>query len=205
MFHRKKPEQEETKLNMTSGDDLEIPAKAGLKSVIAPVKPAAVPPRFPGELMRGSQDAPRPQAVPPGFGVSAPLSAPVPAPAPELECRKLIVGREITLSGEIKSCDRLVVEGSVEANLTNCREIDIAETGLFKGAASIDSAEIRGRFDGNLDVRKRLLIRSTGQVTGTVRYGQLEIELGGRIGGDVQPQSDSAMVAAAAAEETNVS
>ena len=102
--------------------------------------------------------------------------------------RKLIVGREISLSGEITSCDRLVVEGSVEANLANCRDIDIAESGLFKGSASIDDAEIRGRFEGTLTVRKRLLIRATGKVTGTVRYGQIEIECGGQISGDIQAQ-----------------
>ena len=31
----------------------------------------------------------------------------------------------------------------------------------------------------------RLLIRSTGQVKGTVRYGELEIERGGRLSGTI--------------------
>jgi cytoskeletal protein CcmA (bactofilin family) len=107
---------------------------------------------------------------------------------PETEIRKLIVGREISLSGEINACDKLVVEGSVEANLANCREVDIAESGLFKGSASIDDAEIRGRFEGVLTVRGRLLIRSTGKIVGTIRYGQIEIECGGQISGDIQAQ-----------------
>ena len=102
--------------------------------------------------------------------------------------RKLIVGREITLSGEINSCDKLFVEGSVEANLTNCRDVDIAESGLFKGSASIEEAEVRGRFEGNLVVRKRLLIKASGRVSGTIRYGQIEIECGGQISGDIQAQ-----------------
>jgi cytoskeletal protein CcmA (bactofilin family) len=37
-------------------------------------------------------------------------------------------------------------------------------------------------------VRRRLLIRATGRVAGTVRYGQIEIERGGQISGDVQAQ-----------------
>src|SRR5260370_24452430 len=102
----------------------------------------------------------------------------------EAETRKLIVGREISLSGEITACDRLVVEGSVEANLANCREIDIAESGLFKGSASIDDAEIRGRFEGTLIARKRLHIRATGRVSGTVSYAQVEIEAGGQLAGE---------------------
>src|SRR5205814_8161897 len=121
----------------------------------------------------------------PGAAASMPLPAQRPR---EGESRKLIVGREITLSGEIKSCDQLIVEGSVEANLQNSREMDIAESGLFKGSASIEEAEVRGRFEGNLTVRKRLLIRATGRVSGTIRYGQIEIECGGQNSGDIQAQ-----------------
>ena len=102
------------------------------------------------------------------------------------DLRKLIVGREITLSGEINSCDKLVIEGSVEANLQNCTEVELAESGLFKGSATIDEIDVRGRFEGTLTVRKRLVIRATGRVSGTIRYGQIEIECGGRISGDVQ-------------------
>jgi hypothetical protein len=48
----------------------------------------------------------------------------------------------------------------------NCRAIEIAESGLFKGSTSIDEAEIRGRFEGDLIVRNRLLIKATGRVSG---------------------------------------
>jgi hypothetical protein len=47
----------------------------------------------------------------------------------------MIVGREIVLSGDIRSCNKLVVEGSVEAILDECRDMEIAESGLFKGNA----------------------------------------------------------------------
>jgi cytoskeletal protein CcmA (bactofilin family) len=112
----------------------------------------------------------------------------LPTPRRETEQRRLIVGREISLTGEITSCERLIVEGSVEANLSNCREVEIAESGLLKGTAAIEEAEIRGRFEGSLTVRKRLFIKGTGRVTGTIRYGQLEVELGGQVSGDVQVQ-----------------
>ena len=100
--------------------------------------------------------------------------------------KKLIVGREIQLSGQITSCDKLVVEGRVDANLSDSRAIDIAESGFFKGKAEIDSAEIAGRFEGTLTVRQRMFIRATGKVVGTIRYGMIEIEPGGEISGDIQ-------------------
>ena len=63
--------------------------------------------------------------------------------------------------------------------------MQIAEQGAFKGSAKIDVAEIRGEFNGNLTVLQKLVIYSTGKVTGTIRYGKLEIEEGGQLTGEI--------------------
>jgi len=62
----------------------------------------------------------------------------------------------------------------------------IAETGLFDGNAAIDEADVHGRFEGDLMVRRRLLIRANGEVSGTISYGEIEIEAGGKISGVIQ-------------------
>jgi len=112
--------------------------------------------------------------------------------APAAESKKLIVGREIRLNGHISACERLIVEGTVEAALTDCRTIEVADAGTFKGSAQVESAEISGRFEGTLTVRERLLIHSSGRVTGTVHYGRIEIEQGGEINGDVKSLGSAA-------------
>jgi cytoskeletal protein CcmA (bactofilin family) len=192
MFGRKRTETEENKM-ADEADDLGIPMKPARPPAAVPTPPAAakapapVPPRVP-EPLRAAEPSRSPEPA----RQSAP---PVPAPRRnETEVRKLIVGREISLSGEINSCDQLVVEGSVEANLQNCREVDIAESGLFKGSASIDAAEVHGRFEGTLTVRTRLFIRATGRVSGTIRYGQLEVEAGGQLSGDIQAQPEGELI-----------
>jgi cytoskeletal protein CcmA (bactofilin family) len=112
----------------------------------------------------------------------------------EAEPGAMVVGRGISLSGDIRSCNRLVVEGSVEAHLHDCREVEIAENGLFKGDASIEQAEVRGRFEGELVVRKRLLICATGRVSDTITYGEIEIERGGKVAGTIQAHYDDGAV-----------
>ncbi len=97
-----------------ASDDLGIPMKAARPPVPgpgAPVKPPTMPPRAP-DLQRAGDAirAPEPPRRP---------GDPVAPPRREAEVRKLTVGREITLSGEITSCDKLIIEGSVEANLNN--------------------------------------------------------------------------------------
>ena len=104
---------------------------------------------------------------------------------------KLIVGPNIKLKGvEITDCDTIVVEGMVEATIYS-RVIQISEQGAFKGAAEIDIAEIHGAFDGELTVAQKLVIFSTGKVSGKIRYGKLVIEEGGQLSGDVQMDNAS--------------
>jgi cytoskeletal protein CcmA (bactofilin family) len=100
--------------------------------------------------------------------------------------RKLIVGDGLSLSGEITSCDILVVAGKVEAKLTDGKLLEINESGQFRGSVEIENADIAGRYDGQLVVHGRLTVRSTGRISGMVKYGELEINAGGQIIGELQ-------------------
>lgn len=111
---------------------------------------------------------------------------------------KLTVGLNIKLKGvEITDCDTLFVEGLVEATM-DARLMEIAEPGAFKGSAEVDLAEIRGEFEGDLTVREKLVIYSTGRVTGKIRYGKVVIEEGGQLSGDIQFGAKSSAKSASA-------
>jgi cytoskeletal protein CcmA (bactofilin family) len=155
------------------------------------------------DLQRSEPRAP--VNVTPGLGSSTPTRSPAAAEPAKPDLRfaevaktqpaqartdetpgsRLIVGPDIKLRGvEITDCDTLVVEGRVEASMDS-RVIQIAENGVFSGTVSIDVAEIRGRFEGELTARKQLVIFSTGRVSGRIRYGKIRIEEGGELTGDV--------------------
>lgn len=104
--------------------------------------------------------------------------------------RVLTVGHDIHMKGEISTCDRLVIEGSVDATLKDVHTVELAHTGSFKGTAEIEDAEISGEFEGDLTVRGRLIIYSTGKVSGNLSYGEIEIERGGQISGNVQTSGE---------------
>jgi cytoskeletal protein CcmA (bactofilin family) len=135
-------------------------------------------------------DLPRRQIEIPTSPAATPLSAVGTHDRPKIEAteagKRLTVGPGISLSGEITACDRLVVQGSVQVTLNETRAIEITESGRFtNGKAEVEEAEISGLYEGELTVRNRLLIRSTGQVKGDVRYGEIEIERGGKLTGSV--------------------
>ena len=139
-------------------------------------------------------------STPPGFAGGSPMArpgvaaaaSPAVAPTPEAPARdttrerKLIVGRDIVMSGEIAACDQLIVEGRVEAKVENAHRLEIADTGEAKGTITVQEADIAGHFEGDLTVKSRLTIRANGRVEGKVNYGDLAVEAGGRITGQIE-------------------
>ncbi len=97
--------------------------------------------------------------------------------------RLMLVGPQIRLNGEIKSCERLVVEGVVEGQVSATERLEIPRGGYFHGTAKVESCLVDGIFEGELEVRGVLTLKANGQVKGTVRYGEIEIERGGVIAG----------------------
>jgi cytoskeletal protein CcmA (bactofilin family) len=105
--------------------------------------------------------------------------------------RILTVGNDILLKGEIATCDRVVIEGRVEAKLNDVHTVEIAGSGSFKGTAEVEDAEVSGLFEGDLAVRNRLVIYATGEVRGNVTYGEIEIARGGKLTGQIKTVSSS--------------
>ena len=103
------------------------------------------------------------------------------------DMRRLVVARDITLSGDISSCSYLVIEGVVQADTFSARRMDILEAGLFCGTAKVHDCVIAGRFEGKLSVLGRLTVKPTGQICGEIEYGVLEAEAGAKIEGQLTP------------------
>lgn len=106
--------------------------------------------------------------------------------------KRLIVGQGIKLKGEISACDRLIVEGHVEVTLNDTRTVEIKPSGRFIGSCEVEQAEISGTYEGDLTVRGRLTVHASGMVTGNIHYGEIELERGGRIAGELKVREGGA-------------
>lgn len=126
-----------------------------------------------------------------------PPATPQPAPHPVHEAprsaeksedrkeAKLVVGPDIKMKGvEVNDCDTLQVEGRIEATL-DARVLQIAEKGVFSGTVAVDNAEIHGRLEGELTVRKQLVVHATGRVSGKIRYARIKVEEGAELSGEI--------------------
>lgn len=117
--------------------------------------------------------------------------------------RVLTVGADILLKGEIATCDRLVIEGKVDAVLNDVGTVELAESGSFKGTAHVENAEISGLFEGELVVKSRLVIYASGRVRGKITYGEIEVERGGEITGEIKTISSSTSASSARSTRTS--
>lgn len=159
--------------------------RAPMSSAAAsPFRPAAAPVAAPAVVARPAAPVVSAPSVPHTPAVAG-VTPPANISSKTGGKRILTVGNDILLKGEIATCDRLVIEGEVDAKLNDVHTVEIAETGSFRGKAEIEDAEISGVFEGDLVVRNRLTIYSTGKVRGNITFGEIEIERGGELTGTI--------------------
>jgi cytoskeletal protein CcmA (bactofilin family) len=115
-----------------------------------------------------------------------PSPASVKASEADTEGKRLTVGRQVKLTGEIGGCEKLMVEGVVEAVLHEIKVLEIGTSGTFKGTAEVESATVAGSFEGTLRVSGHLDIGAGATVKGTVSYGTITIASGGKLLGTVE-------------------
>ena len=173
----------------TSSSAASMASSAGTSPATAPASAATFRPAAPAAAMAARM--PTPVAA---SSVSQPLTSSAPAAqplssmasAPKSSKRVLTVGPDIQMKGEITTCDRVVIEGAVDATLRDVHTVELAQSGSLKGTAEVEDAEISGSFEGDLTVSGRLIIYSTGVIRGNVTYGEIEIERGGQISGNIR-------------------
>jgi len=100
--------------------------------------------------------------------------------------RRLLVGKQVVLSGEIGGCERLVVEGKVDVTLKDVKTLEVGAQGVFKGTAEVEAAMIAGTFEGTLRVSGHLDVGPGAVVKGTVSYGTIAVASGGKLLGTIE-------------------
>ncbi|MBM08929.1 MAG: hypothetical protein CMF69_05030 [Magnetovibrio sp.] len=191
MFGQKTPAKTPAK-NIDSTDSRKLKDEKHKLAAPDAAKPLAKTPRHrsPAATKSFATKTPGPSRSLPEF--SLPASRHMDRPrGSESDPTSLLISRNINLEGKITSCEKLIVEGIVDASLPNAKVIEIAPSGHFTGKANVDEADISGRFDGELIASERLIVRAGGHINGKIRYGRIVIESGGEVVGDMEALEDT--------------
>ena len=172
----------EVQIRSVSSIETRAPQPSEASRPAAPAQPTFRP-APPQAAMAASRPAPQPAAA------QAPVAA---ASSKNANGKRVLtVGPDIQMKGEITTCDRVVIEGMVDATMKDVHTVELAQSGSLKGVAEVEDAEISGSFEGDLIVRGRLIVYATGRIRGNVTYSEIEIERGGQIAGSIRNVSEA--------------
>ncbi|MEF3367270.1 polymer-forming cytoskeletal protein [Methylocystis sp. 9N] len=108
------------------------------------------------------------------------------------------VGAGVTLKGEISAPDAIVVDGTIEGDVST-RLLLLGQGGVIRGRVSVTEADVSGWISDQIEVKQSLVVRATGRIEGKVSYGDIELEKGAVITGDLTQVEDHRAAAKPAA------
>lgn len=77
-----------------------------------------------------------------------------------------------------------MVHGTVEGDVS-ARDLLVGPTGTIKCNVKVDQADIQGKVLENVEARVCLSLRKSGRIEGSATYGEIEIEKGGILSGEL--------------------
>ena len=199
MFFRDKARQETPEPTGSDAapapEPVPIPASAIIESAIPPsaiaenaIAENAISQSAPAEvpLRVVSIALPVLAAIVPEPVITALVAPPLATQEPKKR-KTMLIAEGITIQGgDILGCAHLAIEGEAYSTIDRCEKLEILENGIFKGSASVVEAVISGYCTGTLVVKDTLRITRTGHVVGSIQYGRLQVEDGGRIEGEMK-------------------
>ena len=98
--------------------------------------------------------------------------------SPNQVLERNIVGKNTSLTGDIKSEGDFRIDGKVEGNIKTSGRVVIGQEGSVDGTIECTHADIEGKFSGKLNVDQMLSLKATATIAGEVVLGKLSVEPG---------------------------
>jgi cytoskeletal protein CcmA (bactofilin family) len=106
----------------------------------------------------------------------------------------LFIGVGVALKGDVEVPGAASVDGRFEGTL-RAKTLIVGQSGHVSGQIDVETAEIRGMVEEHLTVKSRLVLRSSGSLSGTISYSKIMVEEGGTISGTIEMMERGAVTA----------
>jgi len=152
----------------------------------------------------GQQSEPVPMPAPVRIAPPAP-APPAPAPPVTMNASKqpAVIGPSMTIKGEIRSREELLVDGDVEGLLESQSVLTVGANGKVRGNIKARQVAIHGSVRGNIEVTEKIAIREQGSLIGDIKAAGISIDDGAYFKGSidiVRPEPKEASAKAAQKE-----
>jgi cytoskeletal protein CcmA (bactofilin family) len=96
-----------------------------------------------------------------------------------------VIGKGISIRGNLSGGGDLIIEGTVEGQISLKNHLTIEETGVVRAEIESEKLTIRGEMSGNIVASERVAILANAKVTSDIKAPVVVIEDGARFKGNI--------------------
>jgi cytoskeletal protein CcmA (bactofilin family) len=113
---------------------------------------------------------------------------------PSLETAKLssLIAEDVVITGDVQFARGIRIDGRVKGDLSGrpaggeaAGLLVLSDKGQIEGTVSCGDAVINGTVIGDLNIERFLEVQANARVIGSIRYGQLQMDVGATVRGQV--------------------
>ena len=97
----------------------------------------------------------------------------------------LTIGKGVRFTGKVSVPNRAVINGTFDGEI-DAREVIVETSGLMSGTTTATNVSVKGTLNATVNCSSLLTIHSTGSIKGSIEYGQIAIERGGKFEGTMK-------------------
>ncbi len=126
------------------------------------------------------QDEPMRSQAPTPIHLAAPATQAINGPK-----QSAVIGPSMTIKGEIRAREELLVDGEVEGTLESQSMLTVGPNGKVRGNIKAREVAIFGSVRGNVDVTEKIAIREQGSLIGDIKSAGISIDDGAYFKGSI--------------------
>ena len=115
----------------------------------------------------------------------APMPAPISRPEPTPPRQVAAIGASMTIKGDIRASEELLVDGEVEGTLESQSLITVGPSGKVRSDIKAREVIIFGMVRGNVEVSEKIAIRDQGNLVGNIKTAGISIDDGAYFKGSI--------------------
>jgi cytoskeletal protein CcmA (bactofilin family) len=99
---------------------------------------------------------------------------------------KTVIAKGVKVEGDFNSQGDVVIEGEVHGKITAAGVLTVGPEAVIKADIVADEAAVSGNVEGNIHVKKQIVLHSSARVRGDLQVERATIESGAVLDGRVQ-------------------
>ena len=97
-----------------------------------------------------------------------------------------VIGRGITIRGNLSGQEDLIIEGRVEGTISLKNHLTIEGTGIVVADVDVHNLTVNGEVNGNIGASESVVVSGSAKVVGNIRAPRVIIEDGARFKGGIE-------------------